>query len=320
MMNDLLKKISSYGIVPVIKINDVKKAIPLAKALKEGGLPIAEVTFRTEQAEEAIKLISKEFPEMLVGAGTVLNIEQVQKAVNAGAMFIVSPGFNLSVVNYCVKNNIPVIPGTSTPSDMEAAMGAGLNVVKFFPAEQSGGVSYLKAVSGPYTNLKFIPTGGINTKNLNDYLSLKNVAACGGSWMVKSDLIDAGDFEAITSLTRDAVKTLLGFEIGHVGINSENEEEAIKTARAFSSIFGFEYRPGNSSIFSGDAVEVMKKPFLGKYGHIAIKTNSVERAISYLSASGVEFDESTKNTDEMGKIKAIYFKDQIGGFAVHLKK
>ena len=224
------------------------------------------------------------------------------------------------LLNYCVKNNIPVIPGTSTPSDMEAAMGAGLNVVKFFPAEQSGGVSYLKAVSGPYTNLKFIPTGGINTKNLNDYLSLKNVAACGGSWMVKSDLIDAGDFEAITSLTRDAVKTLLGFEIGHVGINSENEEEAIKTARAFSSIFGFEYRPGNSSIFSGDAVEVMKKPFLGKYGHIAIKTNSVERAISYLSASGVEFDESTKNTDEMGKIKAIYFKDQIGGFAVHLKK
>lgn len=142
-MNDLLKKISAYGIVPVIKINDVRKAIPLAKALIEGGLPLAEVTFRTEQAEEAIRLISAKFPEMLVGAGTVLNIEQVKKAVNAGAMFIVSPGFNPNVVSYCVKNNIVIIPGTSTPSDMEAAMEAGLNVVKFFPAEQSGGVYFL---------------------------------------------------------------------------------------------------------------------------------------------------------------------------------
>ncbi|MGB4440595.1 MAG: bifunctional 4-hydroxy-2-oxoglutarate aldolase/2-dehydro-3-deoxy-phosphogluconate aldolase [Sedimentibacter sp.] len=319
-MNDLLKRISAYGIVPVIKINDVEKAVPLATAITDGGLPLAEVTFRTEQAEEAIKRISSECPDMLVGAGTVLTTEQVDKAVNAGAKFIVSPGFNRNVVNYCINNGITIIPGTSTPSDMEAAMEAGLDVVKFFPAEQSGGVSYLKAVGGPYTNLKFIPTGGINAKNLNDYLSMKNVAACGGTWMVSEDLIQKSDFETITSLTKEAVKNMLGFEIGHVGINSENEEEAQKTAKAFSTIFGFAYRPGNSSIFAGDAVEVMKKPFLGKNGHIAIKTNSVERAVAYLSAKGVKFNESSKNTDDSGKIKAIYFEEEIGGFAVHLKK
>ena len=173
-MNELIKKISSYGIVPVIKINDVEKAIPLAKALVEGGLPLAEITFRTEEAEESIKRIVKAYPEMLVGAGTVLSVEQVDKAVNAGAKFIVSPGFNPKIVSYCITNKITVIPGASTPSDMEVALEMGLEVVKFFPAEQSGGVEYLKAVGGPYTTLKFIPTGGINAKNLNTYLSQKN--------------------------------------------------------------------------------------------------------------------------------------------------
>lgn len=318
-MNDLLKKISAYGIVPVIKINDVEKAVPLAKALVEGGLPLAEVTFRTEQAEEAIKRISREFPDLLVGAGTILTIDQVDKAVKAGAKFIVSPGFNNNVVNYCIANEITIIPGTSTPSEMEAAIEAGLDVVKFFPAEQSGGVSYLKAVGGPYTNLKFIPTGGINVKNLNDYLSMKNVIACGGTWMVKEDLIQKNDFETITCLTKEAVKNMLGFDIGHVGINCKNEDEAQKVAQSFSTIFGFAYRPGNSSIFAGEAVEVMKKPFLGKNGHISIKTNSVERAVAYLSANGVKLNESTKNVDETGTIKAIYFEEEIGGFAVHLK-
>jgi 2-dehydro-3-deoxyphosphogluconate aldolase/(4S)-4-hydroxy-2-oxoglutarate aldolase len=319
-MNEILTKLSSFGIVPVIKINDLEKAVPLAKALIEGGLPLAEVTFRTEHAEESIKRISKEFPDMLVGAGTVLTIEQVDKAIAAGSKFIVSPGFNPKIVSYCIEKNITIIPGTSTPSDMEAAMEMGLKVVKFFPAEQSGGASYLKAVGGPYTNLKFVPTGGVNAKNLNEYLSMKNVAACGGTWMVKEDLIEKGDFDQITSLTKEAVKNMLGFEIGHVGINSENEEEAEKTAKMFSALFGFAYRNGNSSIFAADSVEIMKKPFLGKNGHIAIKTNSVERAMAYLSAKGIKFNEDTRNTDSSGVIKAIYLQDEIGGFAVHLKK
>lgn len=318
-MNELIKKISNYGIVPVIKIDNIETAIPLADALISAGLPLSEVTFRTAQAEESIKRIVKTYPEMLVGAGTVLSIEQVDKAVNAGAKFIVSPGFNPKVVSYCISNKITVIPGASTPSDMETALEMGLEVVKFFPAEQSGGVEYLKAVGGPYTTLKFIPTGGINTKNLNDYLSLKNVAACGGSWMVKSDLIDAGDFEKIKKLTKEAIQTMLGFSLGHVGINCSDLDEAGSIANKFSNMFGFDYKMGNSSIFAGEAVEVMKCQFLGQKGHIAIKTNSVDRAVAYLSEMGISFNESTRKTSPDGKTRAIYLTEEIGGFAIHLK-
>lgn len=319
-MNEIIKKISDYGILPVIKINDAEKAVPLAKALIDGGLPLAEITFRTDEAEESIKNIIREFPEMLVGAGTVLTIDQLNRAIEAGAKFIVSPGFNPKIVSYCIDKGITVIPGVSNPSDMELAMEMGLEVVKFFPAELSGGVDYLKSVGDPYRKLKFIPTGGINTKNLNDYLSQKNVIACGGTWIVKENLISEEKYETITNLTKEAIKTMLGFKIGHVGINAENDKEAQKIAQAFVSLFDFEYRPGSSSIFTGEEVEVMKSPYLGKNGHIAIKTNSVERAMAYLKAKGVKFNESTRNVDETGKINAIYLEGEIGGFAVHLKK
>lgn len=318
-MDDIIKKISNYGIVPVIKIDNIETAVPLAEALISSGLPVAEVTFRTAHAEESIKRIVKAYPEMLIGAGTVLSVEQVDKAVNAGAKFIVTPGFNPNVVSYCISNGITVIPGASTPSDMEAALEIGLTVVKFFPAEQSGGVEYLKAVGGPYATLKFIPTGGINAKNLNTYLLQKNVAACGGSWMVKSELIDTGDFEAIKKLTKEAIQTMLGFSLGHVGINSADLDEAISVASQLSSIFGFDYKMGNSSIFAGEAVEIMKSPYLGQNGHIAIKTNSVDRAVTYLSGMGIEFNESTRKTGPKGETKAIYLKREIGGFAIHLK-
>ena len=318
-MDDVIKKISNYGIVPVIKIDNIETAVPLAEALVSSGLPVAEVTFRTAHAEESIKRIIEAYPQMLVGAGTVLSVEQVDKAVNAGAKFIATPGFNPNVVSYCISNGITVIPGASTPSDMESALEIGLTVVKFFPAEQSGGVEYLKAVRGPYTALKFIPTGGINAKNLNSYLSQKNVAACGGSWMVKSELIDAGDFEAIKKLTKEAIQTMLGFSLGHVGINSIDLDEATSVARQLSSIFGFDYKMGNSSIFAGEAVEIMKSPYLGQNGHIAIKTNSVDRAITYLTGRGIEFNESTRKTGPNGETKAIYLEKEIGGFAIHLK-
>lgn len=318
-MNELIKKLSNYGIVPVIKIDNVETAVPLAEALISAGLPVAEVTFRTAQAEESIMRIVKSYPEMLVGAGTVLSIEQVDKAVNAGAKFIVSPGFNPKVVGYCISKGITILPGASTPSDMELALEMGLEVVKFFPAEQSGGVDYLKAVGGPYTTLKFIPTGGINAKNLNNYLSQKNVAACGGSWMVKSDLLDTGDFEAVKKLTKEAIQTMLGFSLGHVGINCSDLNEASSVANQFSNIFGLDYKMGNSSIFAGEAVEVMKSPFLGQKGHIAINTNSVDRAVAYLSEMGISFNESTRKTAPDGRTKAIYLTEEIGGFAIHLK-
>ena len=193
-MNEILKQIGEIGIIPVIAISDAEKAVPLAKALMAGGVPCAEVTFRTAQGEECIRRIAKEVPEILLGAGTVLTIEQVDRAVNAGAKFIVTPGFNPRVVEYCVKQNILIVPGCSTPSDMEAALERGIDTVKFFPAEQAGGLAYIKACAAPYSTLRFVPTGGINAGNLGKYASFKKIAACGGSWMVSKELLDTGNF------------------------------------------------------------------------------------------------------------------------------
>lgn len=203
-MNETLEKLGQYGIVPVVVLNDSKDAEPLADALCEGGLACAEVTFRTEAAAESIKIMSEKHPEMLVGAGTVLTVEQVDEAVAAGAKFIVSPGLNSEVVKYCLDKNIAITPGVVTPSEMELAIELGLNIVKFFPAEPSGGLSMIKAVSAPYTMLKFMPTGGINPGNVKEYLKSDKIFACGGSWMVKGDLVDAGDFDKIKGLTKEA--------------------------------------------------------------------------------------------------------------------
>ena len=318
-MHAILEKIQKIGIVPVVKIDKAEDAIPLAKALCAGGLPCAEVTFRTDAAAEAIGLMVKNFPQMCVGAGTVLNSTQVDAAIQSGAQFIVSPGLNPKTVQYCIDKKIPVVPGISSPSEIELAIELGLDVVKFFPAEQSGGLAKIKAMSAPYTTMKFMPTGGINAKNLNSYLDFPKILACGGSWMVPADLINNGEFDKIEQLTREAVQTMLGFELAHIGVNEQNEESATKTADRFSYIFGMEKKVGNSSIFSGNALEVMKAPYLGKNGHIAIKTNYIERAVNYLSSVlGVEFDEKTTKTDAKGKMKAIYLKEEIGGFAVHL--
>ena len=195
-MNDVIQKIYDIGIVPVIAIDDADKAVPLAKALVKGGLPAAEVTFRTAAAEEAIKRIVAEVPEMLVGAGTVLTKEQADRAIAAGVKFIVSPGFNPEITKYVIDKGMLMMPGTATPGEMEQAMSMGLDVVKFFPAEQNGGVAKLKAVAGPYTNLRWMPTGGVNAKNLLDYLSFNKIVACGGTWMVKKDLIEAENSDA----------------------------------------------------------------------------------------------------------------------------
>lgn len=204
-MHEVLKKIQEIGIVPVVVLDDAKDAAPLAKALIDGGLPCAEVTFRTEAAEESIRIMSEQFPELLVGAGTVLTTEQVDRAVAAGAKFIVSPGLNPRIVKYCVEKGILITPGCSNPSDVEQAIENGLEVVKFFPAEQAGGLPMIKAMAAPYTNMMFMPTGGISPSNVKDYLGFKKIIACGGSWMVKGDLVKAGDFEKITELSKEAV-------------------------------------------------------------------------------------------------------------------
>ena len=202
----IFEQFSKIGIIPVVVLDDPKDAAPLAKALCENGLPCAEVTFRTAAAEESIRVMSREFPDMLVGAGTVLTTEQVDRAVNAGAKFIVSPGLNPKVVQYCIDKSIPVTPGTQTPSEMEQALELGLKVVKFFPAEPAGGLNMIKAVAAPYTELKFMPTGGINAKNVRDYLAYSKIIACGGSWMVKKDLITAGKWDELAALVKEAAE------------------------------------------------------------------------------------------------------------------
>ena len=203
-MKTLEERFYDYAVVPVVVLNDADDAVPLADALIKGGLPCAEVTFRTDAAEESIRRICESFPDMLVGAGTVLTTEQVERAHKAGAKFIVSPGFDPEIIDCCISIGLPVLPGCITPSEIAQAVKRGLKVVKFFPAEQSGGVAMIKAMAAPYSMVKFMPTGGISTKNLADYLSCDKILCCGGSWMVKEDLIRSGSFDKITDMTREA--------------------------------------------------------------------------------------------------------------------
>ena len=278
-MYPVLEQIQKIGIVPVVVLDDAKDAAPLAQALCEGGLPCAEVTFRTAAAEEAIRIMSEKFPQMLVGAGTVLTTAQVDEAVAAGAKFIVSPGLNPKVVRYCLDKEIPILPGCATPSDMEQAIELGLSVVKFFPAEANGGLKSIKAMSAPYTQLRFMPTGGVNEQNLGDYLAFPKIIACGGSFMVNDALIQAGDFAAITELTRKAVSIVMGFELAHVGVNANSSSEALAIANLLGTMFSFPVKEGNSSVFAGP-VEVMKEPYRAANGHVAIRVNDLSRAMA----------------------------------------
>ncbi len=204
-MNEILKELEKNIIVPVVVLDDAKDAENLAKALCQGGLPCAEVTFRTAAAEESIRIMCEKFPEMCIGAGTVLTTEQVDRAINAGAKFIVSPGFDPEIVDYCLEKGITVLPGCITPSEVAQAVKRGLEVIKFFPAEQSGGLAMIKAMAAPYTTVKFMPTGGISAKNVASYLECDKIFACGGSWMVKKNLIEDQEFDKIRALTEEAV-------------------------------------------------------------------------------------------------------------------
>ena len=317
-MNDIIQELSKIGIVPVIKIDDAKDAAPLAKALIDGGLPCAEVTFRTACAKEAISIIAKEYPDMIVGAGTVLTKAQVDDAIEAGAKFIVSPGFNPEIVKYCQSKGCPIVPGINNPSGIEAALELGLKTVKFFPAEQSGGLAMIKAMSAPYGGVTFMPTGGVSPANVNDYLAFNKIVCCGGSWMVKPEMIAAGDFEGITKLVRQAVDTMLGFKFKHFAINKPSKEEAVEDATKIENIFTIPAKVGNSSTFSGTEIEIMHSIGRGEHGHVGIQTNSVERAVYHLERRGIKFDYDTARYDKNGKLIFIYLADDIGGFGFHI--
>ena len=316
-MNKVLEEFSKIGIIPVIALDHVEDAAPLAKALCDGGLPCAEVTFRTAAAEESIRIMSEQFPEMLVGAGTVLTTEQVDRAVAAGAKFIVSPGLNPKVVQYCIDKNIPVTPGTQTPSEMEKALEMGLDVVKFFPAGVYGGLSAMKALSGPFGGIKFIPTGGVNGQNIGEFIAAPFIHAVGGSWVCPKADIAAGNFEKITELCKQARSAALGFEVAHIGVNCENGEDSLAVCKKLDEAFSLGVKEGNSSNFASNGIEVMKSMYLGKNGHIAIRTNSVPLAVAELEKKGFVCDmETAKYKGE--RMIAVYLKDEFGGFAVHL--
>lgn len=319
-MHEVLKKLGAIGLVPVIKLDAPEQARELGKALIAGSLPVAEVTFRTNAAEESIRILSRELPELTLGAGTVLTIEQADMAVAAGAKYIVTPGFNPRVVAHCIERGVPITPGVTSPSQIEQALEMGLSVLKFFPAEQSGGAAMLKAFAGPYGNkVSFIPTGGVGVKNLADYLSLPNVHAVGGSWMVPQEAIAAGDFGKIENLCREARMLSLGFKLLHIGINPHTDGSAAENAKLLAAMLGMDEKPGNGSVFVGKSFELMKEAGRGEKGHIAIETLSVERALEW--AAGFGFNpvaESVKTRD--GIITFAYVDKPFMGFALHFNR
>lgn len=312
--------IRDSGILPVIAIEKLEYALPLARACVHAGLSGMEITFRTDCAGEAIRLIRKEYPDLLLGAGTILSCRLVDEAIAAGADFLVTPGLNPKVVGYAKEKGIPILPGVTTPAEIEAAMELGLEVLKFFPAEQSGGIPKLKLLAGPYRNIQFVPTGGITEENYREYLALGNVLAVGGSFMIAKKDMAAGDFEAVEKELHRVVDKMLGWKLAHVGINHPEESAARNTAEALKDAFHMPYAVGNSSIFSGiKEFELMKQGGRGQHGHIAIAVSDIDRGIHFLCHRGIDVLEESLVVKNGQKI-AIYLKQEIGGFAFHLMK
>lgn len=316
-MHDVLKRLKRSGIVPVVVIDDAQHAVPTAKALLAGGVDVMEITFRTPAAADAIRAVANACPDMLVGAGTVITLDQCKTAVDAGAQFIVSPGFDPEVAAWCVDNSISLTPGCVTPTEITAAMKLGIHVLKFFPAGVYGGLNAMKNLAGPFGNVRFIPTGGVNAKNIGEYMAAPFIHAVGGSWVCPKAEIAAGHFEAITQLCLEARAALLGFELAHIGINTADADASLSVCQQLENVFGFSTKLGNSSNFASSSIEVMKTPYLGKNGHIAVRTNDIECAIATLEKKGFAIEPETAKY-KAGALVAIYLRGEIGGFAIHL--
>lgn len=312
-------EIRKRGIVPVVTIQNVEDANPLAAALIAGGLDIVEVTFRSNVAYEAIKEIHKMYPQMIILAGTILTIEQVNQAVEAGAQVLVSPGFNRKIVEYCLNKGIQIIPGCSSPSDLEQAIECGLKIVKFFPAEANGGIDAIKAISAPYGSLQFMPTGGVNEQNLMNYLSFDKVIACGGTFMCTTEMIQNKEWERITNQTKLAIRNMLNFEFAHLGVNLI-EEELVNSVNQFKSLLHTETIRETSKSTFVDFVEIMHDENFGRCGHLGISTLDIDRAIYYLSKQKFSFNFESIKYDEKMKKKFVYLNEEVSGFKIHLLK
>lgn len=313
---DVLKRLAMCGVVPVVVLDDAAQAVPTAKAMLAGGVDVMEITFRTAAAADSIKAVNENCPDMLVGAGTVVNLEQAKFAVACGAKFIVSPGYDEETVAWCVENNIPVTPGCATPTEIMMAIKHGLKVVKFFPANVYGGLSAMKALSGPFPGIRFIPTGGVSLQNVAEYISAPFIHAVGGSWVCPKADINAGNFSKITQICKETRQALLGFEMAHIGINCADADTSMEVCRKLNEAFNLPVKEGTSSNFASSGVEVMKTMFKGQNGHIAIRTNKMIPAIAEMERRGFKLDmDSIKDKDN---IKAVYLTDEFGGFAIHL--
>lgn len=318
-MNSIKERIYNCGIVPVVVMTNVEDAVPTAQALLAGGINVMEITLRTSVGLDSIHQVASQCLDMLVGAGTVLTLGDCKACIEAGAKFIVSPGFNEEIVKYCLEQNILVTPGCVTPTEITKAMSYGLDLVKFFPANIYGGIAALKALGGPFPYIKFIPTGGVDQENLAEFISTPNVFAVGGSWVCTKADIANNAFEKISRLTAESRSTMLGFELAHVGINCENEAEALTSAADLANIFNLPVKDGNSSVYAGTGFEFIKSQYLGDHGHLAIKTNDIKRAMAYLEARGFALNPDAIKSQN-GKVIAAYLQKQVGGFAIHLQQ
>lgn len=317
-MTDAIRAVEESGVVPVITPPDVERALSLAEALLLGDIPVVEFTLRNPFGIQAVAAVKKRWGKQLVtGAGTVLNCGQVDEAAQAGADFIVTPGFDQPVVEYCLRIGIPVIPGCVTASEVSQAVSLGLSVLKFFPAETSGGLAAIRSLAAPFP-IRFLPTGGLTRNNIGAYLSAREVLACGGSFMAPSGMVAAGDFEGITALCRQVRDISLGFQLAHAGVNCENREQALLDSRFVQDAFGCPVKEGRSSVFAGQAVEFMKTPAFGKNGHIGFTTSSMTRAVAYFRRRGILLREDSAKYDDKGRLASIYLAKEISGFAFHI--
>jgi len=296
-MNEIIEKLTNYGLVPVVKIEDEKMSAPLGNALIKAGLPVAEITFRTDAAENAIKELRSKCPDIMTGAGTVINAEQAEKACQAGAQFIVTPGLDEETVSLCQEKDTPIIPGVATPTEVQKALAMGINNMKFFPAEALGGAKSLKAISAPLASARFMPLGGITPDNINQYMSLPSVFACGGTWMVKSHLIEGGNFAEITARAREAIRIVLGLELAGLDIHSPAANLLKEISAFFKGSSELEKKDiGSSCRHDASADEKMDVPECA--GRITLLTNDLDRAAFYLLESGIPLE---KHFDDQSK-------------------
>ncbi len=318
-MGGMSNKIWDIGIVPVItNITSMEECASLAEALKAGGIPIMEVTFRMERAEEYIRYLRENYPEILVGAGTVLTLGQAETAVAAGAQFLVSPGLNKEVVRYGNAVGVEMLPGIATPSELEQAMELGVTCVKFFPAEQAGGVKAIKAMGGPYKNVGFVPTGGIGLTNLADYFACENVVACGGTYMLGKHL-ERHEWDEISALCKKSVQLMLGLQLSHVGVCLAENEDAEAVACQAASLLQLEIQKSKAdSYFVDTGLEIVQHTAYGGKGFIAYSTPCLERTVRYLNAVGSRFRRGSEKRDKSGRLKSICFEQEIAGLAVQL--